>query len=580
VTVSFRVWAPSAQTVDVETVGGRYALIGDEPTGWWSTLVSAAEPGDDYAYVLDGGDPRPDPRSAWQPHGVNGPSRLVDHEAFHWSDDSWGARPLAGSVIYELHVGTFTPQGTFDGVIEHLDHLVELGIDFIELLPVNAFPGQYGWGYDGVGLFAVHDPYGGPEGLKRLVDACHAKGLGVILDVVYNHLGPTGNYLQEFGPYFTETHTTPWGSAVNLDAPGSDEVRTFLVDNAKQWLRDYHFDGLRLDAVHEFADNSATHFLAELHDEVEQLSARLRRPLLLIAEAERNDPTVVLGRDARGHGMNAQWSDDFHHALQAALTGETDGYYADFGSLGAVATALQRGFVYEGQYSTYRGHRHGAPLPQHVGGSRLLGYLQNHDQVGNRAQGDRSSSLLSPGLLQIGAALVLTAPFTPMLFMGEEWGASTPWMYFTDHESPDVAEAVRAGRQSEFAAFGWDPADVVDPQDFQTFERSQLDWAELEKDNHATVLAWHRSLIEQRRSLPDLSDDTLSTISVDVDEDARWIVVRRGQIAVACNLAKERQQLPLPSPATGVVLASAPGFIFNGATAEIDGESVALFTLV
>jgi maltooligosyltrehalose trehalohydrolase len=580
VTVSFRVWAPTAQTVDVETLGGRHPLLRNEKTGWWSTAVPAAEPGTDYAYVLDGGEPRPDPRSPWQPHGVDGPSRVVAHDAFTWTDDGWRGSPLTGSVVYELHVGTFSPEGTFDGVIGRLDHLVELGVDFVELLPVNAYPGRYGWGYDGVALFAVHDPYGGPDGLKRLVDACHAKGLGVILDVVYNHLGPTGNYLPDFGPYFTDTHTTPWGPAINLDAPGSDDVRAFLVDNAKQWLRDYHVDGLRLDAVHEFADDSATHFLAELHDEVARLSTHLRRPLFLIAETERNNPTTVLTRDARGHGMDAQWSDDFHHALHSALTGETDGYYTDFGSLADVAGALEHGFVFRGQYSKYREHRHGAALPQHVGGSRLLGYLQNHDQVGNRAQGDRSSALMSTGLLHIGAALVLTAPFTPMLFMGEEWGASTPWMYFTDHESPDVAEAVRTGRRSEFAAFGWDPVMVADPQDRQTFERSQLDWAELEKDPHSTVLAWHRALIELRRGSPDLSADVFGAVSVQFDDAERWIVVRRGQIAVACNLAARRQQLPLPAPATGVLLASAPGFVFNGATAEIDGESVALFTLV
>ncbi|MDX6285337.1 MAG: maltooligosyltrehalose trehalohydrolase [Frankiales bacterium] len=578
-TVSFRVWAPTASTVEVETVGQRHPLVRQE-TGWWSTAVPAARPDNDYAFVVDGGAPRPDPRSAWQPHGVNGPSRVVDHNAFTWSDEGWRGRPLAGSVVYELHVGTFSPDGTFDGVVDRLDHLVNLGVDFIELMPVNAFPGRHGWGYDGVALFAVHDPYGGPAGLKRLVDACHTRGLGVILDVVYNHLGPHANYLPEFGPYFTERHTTPWGPAVNLDAEGSDEVRAFFLDNAAQWLRDYHVDGLRLDAVHEFVDDSATHFLAELHDSVNRLSAHLGRTLFLIAESDLNDPTTILSRDAGGHGMTAQWSDDFHHALHAALTGETSGYYVDFGSLADVATALEHGFVFRGQRSTFHGRRHGAPLPPQVGGDRLLGYLQNHDQVGNRAQGERSSALMTTGLLQIGAALVLTAPFTPLLFMGEEWAASSPWLYFTDHEDPDVAEAVREGRPSEFASFGWDPDDVPDPQDLRTFERSQLDWAELEKNSHATVLAWHRALLELRREQPDLTNDAFGSVSVACDEDARWIVVRRGRLAIACNLAQERQALPLPAPATGVLLASAPGFVFSGADGEIDGESVAVFSLV
>jgi maltooligosyltrehalose trehalohydrolase len=579
VTATYNVWAPEAGAVEVLVGGKQYTLTTAEG-GWWETTVPEAEADDDYAFSVDGSEPLPDPRSPWQPHGVDGPSRGVDHGAFAWSDQLWHGRPLGGAVIYELHVGTFTVDGTFDGVVERLDHLVELGVDFVELMPVNAFSGAHGWGYDGVGLYAVHDNYGGPEALKRFVDACHARGLGVILDVVYNHLGAAGNYLPRFGPYFTDDHQTPWGAAVNLDDAHAEHVRRFFIDNAVQWLRDYHCDGLRLDAVHAMADASAIHFLADLRTEVDELSANLGRTLVLIAESDSNDPRMVTSRDVGGYGMDAQWSDDFHHALHAALTGERDGYYVDFGPLADVATALQQGFVLSGQASRYRGRPHGAPLPHTVNGHRLIGYLQTHDQVGNRAQGERMSALVSRGLLQVGAALVLTSPFTPMLFMGEEWGAGTPWQYFTAHEHPELAKAVREGRRGEFAAFGWEPEQVPDPQDPATYDASLLDWAELDKEPHTTILNWHVALIGLRRSWPDLTDGRLPRVGVAYDEDARWLVVHRGRIAVACNLAPETQTLPLPGAAAGVLLASEPGFVFAGETVTIAGESVAILTVV
>jgi maltooligosyltrehalose trehalohydrolase len=575
---TMRVWAPLPTTVEVEVDGTRHEMVRDD-AGWWERDVPGAGPGSDYAFVLDGGPPRPDPRSAWQPHGVHGPSRLVDHDAFAWNDGRWRGLPLAGSVLYELHVGTFTPEGTFDAAVERLDHLVELGVDAVELLPCNAFAGQRGWGYDGVAWFAVHDPYGGPEGLKRFVDACHTRGLGVVMDVVYNHLGPAGNYLPEFGPYLTEAHTTPWGPAVNLDQPGSDEVRRYIVDNALMWLRDYHVDGLRLDAVHALVDERATHLLEELAVEVEALGARLRKPLFLIAESDLNDARLVTSRGASGLGLDGQWADDVHHAVHALLTGERSGYYGDFGSLPGLAKVLRGVFFHDGTWSSFRGRAHGRPVPPTVPGHRFVVYLQDHDQVGNRATGDRLSATLSDGLLKVGAALVLTSPYTPMLWMGEEYGARTPWQFFSDHEG-ELGDAVRQGRRAEFASHGWDSDDVPDPQSPQTFADSTLDWSELEQDRAQSLLAWHRELIGLRRTRPDLSDGRRDRVDVTYDEQARWVVVRRGAVAVVCNLATERQAVPLPGTPRDVLLSSTPGFVFSPGQVETDGESVVVLELL
>ncbi len=518
------VWAPFAERVELDAEGRREEMDRGEG-GWWHGRE--LPPGTDYGFVLDGGDDvLPDPRSPWQPDGVHGRSRTVDHAAFGWTDQGWTPPRLADSVVYELHVGTFTPEGTFDSAVERLDHLVALGADVVELLPVNAFSGEHGWGYDGVDLFAPHRAYGGPDGLKRLVDACHARGLAVVMDVVYNHLGPAGNYLGRFGPYFTDRYRTPWGPAVNYDDEGSDEVRAFVVDNALMWLRDYHCDGLRLDAVHAIYDQSATHLL-------EEITAACAGHGFVIAESDLNDPRVVTPRGARnGLGCDAQWSDDFHHALHAALTGERDGYYADFGEPEQVATALRGAYVYAGQHAPYRGRRHGRPVVD-LPATAFLGYLQDHDQIGNRATGERSSHLLSPDLLKVGAALVLTAPFVPMLFMGEEWGATTPWQYFTDHEDAGLADAVRKGRREEFRAFGWDPDDVPDPQDRATFERSKLDWSEVERPEHAELLDWHRRLVALRRSEPSLRDGSFADASVEGDV----LIVRRGNVEVVASLS-------------------------------------------
>jgi maltooligosyltrehalose trehalohydrolase len=585
----FEVWAPGATSLEVEIrepskAAGRVPLAVDE-RGWWSVDVPDAAPGDDYVYLVrdvDGvGDPLPDPRSRWQPEGVDGPSRLYDDGAFAWTDQRWRGVPLAGSVLYELHVGTFTAEGTFDAAADRLDHLVDLGVDAIELLPVNAFGGRRGWGYDGVDLYAVHDPYGGPVGLKRLVDACHARGLGVVLDVVYNHLGPAGNYLATFGPYFTDTHVTPWGAAVNLDAPGSDEVRAFLVDNARMWLRDFHIDGLRLDAVHALADSRAVNVLEELALAVQQLAVQTGRPLFLVAESDLNDPRLIRSREAGGYGLDAQWCDDVHHALWATLSGERQGYYVDFGPLAVLAKAMTSAYVHDGSYSTFRGRRHGrsaAGIPS----SRFVAFLQDHDQIGNRAQGDRAAATLSDGLLQVGAALLLLSPFTPMLFMGEEWGARTPWQFFSDHAG-ELGEAVRTGRRAEFASHGWASEDVPDPQDPATFERSTLDWNEPTSERGAGLLDWNRRLIALRRAEPDLGDQELSACHCSYPEDeeeGRWFVLRRGSIAVVANLEKERRVIPVPGTPVRMLLASQPGFGFGNGAVGIAGESVAVLRLL
>ena len=575
---TLRVWAPEAATVEIEAGGQRQALVplaGD----WWEAELPDLAAGEDYAYVLDGGEPLPDPRSMHQPHGVHGPSRVVDPGSFDWHDADWHGVPLAGGVIYELHVGTFTPEGTLDAAIGKLDHLATLGVDFLELLPVTAFPGQHGWGYDGVALYAVHEAYGGPAALARFVDAAHVRGLGVILDVVYNHLGPSGNYLERYGPYFTQRHQTPWGPAVNYDDVGSAEVRRFVVENARMWLRDYHVDGLRLDAVHAIIDTSAVPILEQLAADVEWLCAHLRRTMFLIAESDLNDPRMVRSREAGGHGMDAVWSDDFHHALHAVLTGERSGYYADFGELDHLATAFAEGYVYAGQHSAYRGRIHGRP-PVLVPTYRFLGYLQDHDQVGNRARGERSAALMSQGRLRVGAALVLLAPFTPMLWMGEEWGASTPWQYFTDHDDPALADSVRRGRRAEFAAFGWKPSEVPDPQDPATFTRSKLNWAEVTETSHAELLEWHRKLLALRRAEPAFTDPQFQHVSVSYDEDAGWLVLGRGStMLVVANVSRERQLVPIDGTPIDVLAASAHGFAFAAGAVEIDGESVCIVRL-
>ncbi len=548
-------------------------------SGWWSADVTSAGHGTDYAFVLDGGRPLPDPRSLWQPQGVHGPSRVVDHSQYSWQCQRWPVTPLSSAVVYELHVGTFTPEGTFDGAIQRLGHLVDLGVTHLQLMPVGEFSGDRGWGYDGVDLYAPHHAYGGPDGLKRLVDACHSRGLAVLLDVVYNHPGPDGNYLGRFGPYFTDRYATPWGQAVNFDGPGSEEVRRFVCDNALMWLRDYRFDGLRIDAVHAIVDTSAVHILEQLAAEVDELEARLGRHLTLIAESDLNDPRLVTPREAGGYGLDAQWSDDFHHALHAVLTGEREGYYADFGRLADLAKSLRHAYVYDGRYSRFRRRRHGRPVVG-LSGHRFLAYLQDHDQIGNRAGGERSSHLMSTGRLKVAAALLLTSPFVPMLFQGEEWGASTPFQYFTSFADQGLGRAVSEGRRREFAAFSWDPEDIPDPQDSRTFQRSRLDWAEPERQPHAGLLDWHRRLIRLRKETPELTSGRLEIVQVAFDETDQWLSVTRHPVVVACNLAGHAQAVPIPhGQPPQVLLASTPDIGFKDQGILLPPDTVAVLRL-
>ncbi|WP_369130040.1 malto-oligosyltrehalose trehalohydrolase [Modestobacter roseus] len=568
--VEFSVWAPLPERVRLQVDGQVHDMQRDDE-GWWQATVPA-DAESDYGYLLDDNEtPRPDPRSRRQPDGVHGLSRRFDPTEYSWGDAAWTGRPLAGGVVYEMHVGTFTPAGTLDAAVDRLGHLVDLGVDFVELLPVNAFNGTHNWGYDGVAWYAVQETYGGPAAYQRFVDACHQRGLGVIQDVVYNHLGPSGNYLPEFFPVFAEGANT-WGNSVNLSGPDSDEVRRYILDNVQMWLRDMHVDGLRLDAVHALVDERATHLLEEMAIETEKLSVALGRPLTLIAESDLNDPRMVTPRVAGGTGLDAQWSDDFHHSLHTQLTGEAQGYYADFADAGleGLARVLTGAYFHAGDWSSFRRRHHGRPVDTaQLPGWKFLGYLQDHDQIGNRAVGDRISASLSPGLLAVGATLVLTSPFTPMLFMGEEWGASTPWQFFTSHPEPELGKATAEGRIGEFAAHGWDASVVPDPQDPETFTRSKLDWSEPAQEPHAGLLATHRTLLALRKQHPELLDPDLSTTGVTWDDEERWVVVERGSLRVVANLSGEQRRVELDAPA-GEVLFS------TGAAPQLDGEAVTL----
>jgi maltooligosyltrehalose trehalohydrolase len=509
--------------------------------------VEDAGPGMDYGFQLDD-DPAtyPDPRSGRQPNGVHGLSQLYDQKTFEWHDGRWQAPPLASAVLYEMHVGTFTPGGTFDSAIERLGYLFELGVTHIEVMPVAAYAGDRGWGYDGVSLYAVTENYGGPDGLKRFVDACHVRGMAVVLDVVYNHFGPVGAYVGKFGPYLTSRHCTPWGDAVNFEGAGSDEVRRFFCDNALMWMRDFHIDGLRLDAVHEFVDRSAVHFLEQLSAEVEVLAATLGRRLMLIAESDLNDPRIVRPREAGGYGIDAQWSDDFHHALFTLLHMEDGiGYYSDFGSFEKLVKAMTRIFVYDGEYSHYRKRHHGRPV-EGLSAHHFLGFIENHDQVGNRATGTRLQNIVGMDCAKVAAGILLTSPFVPMLFQGEEYAASTPFLYFADHEDAEMAKAVSEGRKKDFAAFGFADKEVPDPEARETFDRSKLDWGEIDQGGHKEMLQWYRSLIHLRRRSISLNDGDMGHTKIRYSEEKRWLAMDRGGVQVLVNLGHEDANFDLP----------------------------------
>ncbi|MFK4084077.1 malto-oligosyltrehalose trehalohydrolase [Kribbella sp. NPDC020789] len=567
---TFTVWASNASSVDLVLRDGVLPMH-EGSDGWWSREVAEAHHGTDYAFAVDGSNPLPDPRSPWQPDGVHGFSRVFDAGRFRWTDSEWTGRDVRGSVFYELHLGTFTPEGTLAAAAEHLDYLVLLGVEIVSLMPVAAFPGRHGWGYDGVDLYAVHDPYGGPEALQAFVNRCHEVGLAVCLDVVYNHLGPSGNYLDSFGPYFTDRHTTPWGPAVNLDDTGSTEVRRFICDNALRWFRDFHIDALRLDAVHALLDESPTHLLAQLSTETASLSEELGRPLGLVAESDLNDPRMVEPVSEGGLGMTAQWNDDFHHALHTLLTGERAGYYEDFAESGVFAKVLTKVFLHDGAYSTFRGKDWGRPVdPAMHRGGQFLAYTSDHDQVGNRALGDRPA--LTPGQYSIGAALVLTSPYTPMLFMGEEWGASTPWRYFTDHDEPELAEAVRTGRRQEFASFGWDADEIPDPQDPATWRSSVLNWSEVDEAPHRELLAWYRDLLALRARTPELTDDRLSSVSVSEGPDR--LIVSRGNLRVVVNLGEAEAVIPVEGASYILLAFGEPELLAD--SVRMSGHTVAI----
>jgi maltooligosyltrehalose trehalohydrolase len=542
----FTVWAPRANKVAVKVGDKLHAMEGPDERGWWKASVADAGPGSDYGFQLDD-DPAiyPDPRSPWQPHGVHAVSRVYDHAAYAWHDAHCQAPPLASAIHYEMHVGTFTSEGTLDSAIERLDFLFELGVTHIELMPVAAYPGDRGWGYDGVDLFAVTENYGGPDALKRFVDASHVRGLAVVLDVVYNHFGPVGAYVGKFGPYLTNRHCTPWGDAVNFEAAGSDEVRRFFCDNALMWMRDFHIDGLRLDAVHEIVDRSAVHFLEQLAAEVEVLGTMLGGRRVLIAESDLNDPRLVRPREAGGYGIDAQWSDDFHHALFTLLHQEEIGYYSDFGSFEKLVKSLTHIFVYDGAYSMYRRRHHGRPV-EGLSAHHFLGFIQNHDQVGNRATGDRLEQIVGMEYAKVAAGILMTAAFVPLIFQGEEFAASTPFLYFADHEDPEMAKLVSAGRKREFAAFGFTAREVPDPEARDTFERCRLNWSEVGEGRHAEMLEWYRALIRLRRNSYSLNDGDAGHTRVRCSDPDRWLVMDRGGVQVLVNLGQQDATFDVP----------------------------------
>lgn len=559
-THAFSLWAPYAEKVEIEVDGTRFAMSPESRSGRFAATVETGSGEPRYGYFLDGAGPFPDPRSPRLPDGVHGHAQCVDHSLFRWSDTHFRAAPLSAALFYELHIGTFSPNsqagrdagggtavssGTFDSAADRLPHLAGLGVTHIELMPVATASGGRGWGYDGVGLYAPYEAYGGPHGLKRFVNRAHELGLAVCLDCVYNHLGPEGNYLGKFGPYFTDHYNTPWGDAVNFDAAGSDEVRAFVLDNLEQWFRDYHIDAIRIDAVHALYDESAVHIMLDMKRRAKRLESTLGKPLQLIAESNMNNPALVHPEEAGGVGLDAHWSDDFHHCVHTLLTGEGKGYYRGFGSFETLAKSLRDVYVHDGSYAPARERRVGAPVGR-TPRSRFIHCSQNHDQVGNRAIGERLCHLVSIERSKIAAALTIFQPAVPMLFQGEEWAASAPFQFFTDHQDPGLGEAVTKGRCSEFVYFGWNPEDVPDPQAWETFARSTLDWSEQELAHHADMLIWYRELISLRRECSELGADVCPLPTVAYSESGSWLTARRGRYLLAFTLAVEtRTSLPL-----------------------------------
>jgi maltooligosyltrehalose trehalohydrolase len=564
----FVVWAPLAESVDVRildtrdsfsaarAVGAsshsedRLVRLKKRTRGYHAGIIEGLEPGTLYVYCLDSEKDRPDPASSFQPDGVHGPSQVVESGAFRWSDASWRGLSLDDYIIYEVHVGTFTPEGSFDTIVPHLDDLTKTGVTALELMPVAQFPGHRNWGYDGVYPFAVQNSYGGPDGLCKLVNACHERGLAVVLDVVYNHLGPEGNYLCDFGPYFTGQYRSPWGPAINFDGPESDEVVRFFTENALYWLQDFHIDALRLDAIHGIVDRNAQPFLQLLARSVHEFARQSGREIYLIAESDFNDTRYVQSAESGGCGMDAQWSDDFHHALHALLTGEQTGYYLDFGGVKHLEKAFVEGFVYSGQYSAYRRRRHGNSS-RHVPPRQFVVFSQNHDQVGNRLFGERLSTLASFEALKLAAGMVILSPYIPLLFMGEEWGERAPFQYFTSHSDAALVEAVRRGRREEFAAFCWQ-GEPPDPQDEATFLRSRVNHSLRHSEPHQILCGFYQELIKLQKTLPGLARPCKMSQEVRSLEKERTISVRRwsdtGEALVVANLSNEPRIVLLAVP--------------------------------
>ncbi|NJR40888.1 MAG: malto-oligosyltrehalose trehalohydrolase [Leptolyngbyaceae cyanobacterium CSU_1_4] len=534
----FTVWGPQLDFAAVQLVSQNDRLIPMEQQddGYWQAIVSEVQPGTHYFYQLNGGECRPDPASHFQPEGVHGPSQVIDHQ-FDWTEQHWQGVPLESLIIYELHVGTFTPEGTFDAIIPRLKDLRELGITAIELMPVAQFSGNHppqekdqghdyrNWGYDGTYLYGVQNSYGEPASLKRLVNACHEEGMSVILDVVYNHFGPEGNYIQQYGSYFTEAYQTLWGSALNFDHQHSPPVRNFFIQNALYWMQTYHIDALRLDAVHAIYDLGAFHILEELSERIKELSAELGRKLYLIAESDLNDPKIIYSPNQGGYGIDAQWSDDFHHALHALLTGDRIGYYQDFGQCQHLAKAFQQAFVYDWQYAPHR-HRFHGRTPQGCSPSQFVVCIQNHDQIGNQLKGDRLSQIISFDALKLAAGTVLLSPFIPMLFMGEEYAEEAPFTYFVSHSDPELIQAVRQGRKQEFEAFHYD-GEPPDPEAVETFLMCKLNWEKRQEGKHQILWSFHQHLIRLRNTLPSLVHRDFQSIQVGSDEDQQIVWWRR-----------------------------------------------------
>jgi maltooligosyltrehalose trehalohydrolase len=520
------VWAPFAEKVELKVLSEKKGTLSmqKETLGYWKIITDEISPDDLYLFRLDNKE-HPDPASYFQPQGVHGPSQVIDHQSFHWNDSEWRGIPLSDMIMYELHVGTFTPEGTFDAIIPRIVELKDLGVNAIEIMPVTQFPGERNWGYDGVYPFAVQNSYGGPGGLKRLVNACHQKGISVILDVVYNHLGPEGNYLRDFGPYFTDRYKTPWGEAMNFDGPYSNEVRDYFIKNARYWLEIYHIDGLRIDAIHGIFDMSAKHFLRELAESVEDLLKKMGRKYYLIAESDLNDSKVIQARAKGGYGLDGHWCDDFHHCLHTLLTDEKDGYYMDFGKIEQLIKSLKEGFVYSGQHSEFRKRNHGNSSKD-IPPDHFVVFAQNHDQTGNRINGERLSSLASFESLKLAAGLVLLSPYIPLFFMGEEYGETAPFLYFVSHSDEHLINAVREGRKKEFASFNW-KKELSDPQNTETFHRSKLNWEKRYSGDGKILLDFHKTLIRMRKENTALSSFDRDCLEAEFDEDKKLVMMKR-----------------------------------------------------